>query len=161
MGIRIEKLWPHADWKVIWNNLAETPTSEADISVWYKGINDIIPTNVRLHRIKMASTDTCKKCGEVDTLLHRLTECGEGKTIWDWTQKFIARMLRTSPSNIPRDWLLRPEFCLWPPQSQRAVMCVLSRHVVQIKSTPKFVIPGLFGLPEKVMMENESTVRQA
>jgi hypothetical protein len=121
MDIRIEKLWPHEDWKLIWKNLVETPTSEADIAVWYKVINDIIPTNVRLHRIKMASTDTCKECGEVDTLLHRLTECGEGKTIWDWTQKIIARMLSTSPSNIPRDWLLRPKFCLWPPQRQRAV----------------------------------------
>jgi len=72
-GMRIEKLWLHADWKVIWKNLAETPTSEADIAVWYKVINDIIPTNERLNRIKMASTDTCKEWGEIDTLLHRLT----------------------------------------------------------------------------------------
>ena len=82
-GIRIEKLWLHADWKVIWKNLAETPTLEDDIAVWYKVINDIIPTKKRLHRINMASTDTCKECGEVDTLLHRLTECGESKAIWD------------------------------------------------------------------------------
>jgi len=122
---------------MIWKNLAETPTSEADIAVWYKVINDIIPTNVRLHLIKMASTDTCKECGEVDTLLHRLTEFGEGKTIWDWTQKIIARMLRTSPSNITRGWLLRPKFCLWPPQRQRAVMWVLSRHVVYRSSRHK------------------------
>jgi len=54
-GVRIEKLWPHADWKVIWKNLAETPTSGADRAVWYKVINDI-PTNERLNRIKMAST---------------------------------------------------------------------------------------------------------
>jgi len=32
---------------------------------------------------------------------------------------------------------------------------------IQIKPTPKFVITGLLGLPEKVEMENESTVRQA
>jgi len=32
---------------------------------------------------------------------------------------------------------------------------------IQIKSTPKFVITGLLGLPEKIAMENESTVRQA
>jgi len=32
---------------------------------------------------------------------------------------------------------------------------------IQIKPTPKFVITGLFGLPEKVEMENESTVQQA
>ena len=129
-GIRIEKLWPHADWKVIWKNLAETPTSEADIEVWYKVINDIIPTNERLHRIKMASTDTCKECGEVDTPSQTITECGESKAIWDWTQQIIARMLRTSPSNITQDWLLRPQFCLWSPQRQRAVMWLLSRHVI-------------------------------
>jgi len=32
---------------------------------------------------------------------------------------------------------------------------------IQIEPTPEFVITGLFGLPEKVEMENESTVRQA
>jgi len=47
-GIRINKLWPHADWKVIWKNLVETPTSEDDIAIWYKVINDTIPTSERL-----------------------------------------------------------------------------------------------------------------
>ena len=46
-----------------------------------------------------------------------------------WIQKIIARMLRTSPMNIPRSWLLRPDFCLWPPQRQRSVLCLLSRYV--------------------------------
>jgi hypothetical protein len=43
-GMRVEKLWPHTDWQAIWKNLTETPTSEADIAVWYKVLNDIIPT---------------------------------------------------------------------------------------------------------------------
>jgi len=85
-GMWFEKLWPHADRQAIWKTLTETPTSEADIAVWYKIINDIIPTNEKLHRISMAPTDTGNECNNKDTLLHRLTECGESKAIWDLTQ---------------------------------------------------------------------------
>jgi len=129
-GMQVEKLWPRADRQAIWKNLTETPKSDANIAVWYKVINDIIPTNERLHRISMAPTDICKECNNKDTLLHQLTECGESKAIWDLTQKVIARMLRTSPSNIPHEWLMCPQFCLWPPQRQRAVLWVLSQHMV-------------------------------
>jgi len=137
-------LWPHADWQAIWKKLTETPTSEADIAVWYKVISDIIPTNERLHRISMAPTDICKECNNKDTLLHRLTECGESKTIWDLTQKAIATVLRTSPSNIPCEWLMRPQFCLWSPQRQRAVLWVLSRNVVYRLSRHRSLLPQDF-----------------
>lgn len=67
-GMRVEKLWSHADWQAIWKNLTETPTSEADIGVWYKVINDIIQKNERLHRISMAPTDIYVKNAIIKTL---------------------------------------------------------------------------------------------
>ena len=78
--MRITRLWPNADWVTIWKNLQAAQVSGLDTATWYKVIHDIIPTNIRLHRIKMSPTDTCKDCGSKDTLGHRLTECGEGTT---------------------------------------------------------------------------------
>ena len=31
--------------------------------------------------------------------------------------------------NAPQEWLLRPQFCLWPSQRQRAVLWLLARYV--------------------------------
>jgi len=44
-------------------------------------------------------------------------------------QKVACSILRTIPARIPNEWLLRPQFYLWPPQRQRAVLWVLSRFV--------------------------------
>jgi len=102
----ITRYWPHADWVRIWKNLQAAPVSELDTAPWYKVIQDIIPTNVRLNRIKMSPTDTCKDCGNKDTVGHRLTECGEGTTTWGRMKSIIARILRTFAANIPDEWLV-------------------------------------------------------
>ena len=60
---------------------------------------------------------------------HHLVECGKGEQTWQWASSRIARMLRTSPENIPREWLTRPVFQLWPTQRQRAVLWILALFV--------------------------------
>jgi hypothetical protein len=76
--MRITKLWPQVNWGMIWENLRLAAVHGSDIATWYQVTHDIIPTNTRLHRIYMSSTDTCTECGNRDTLVYRLTECGEG-----------------------------------------------------------------------------------
>jgi len=56
--MRVETIWPNADWRKIWDNLKQAPTSEADKAEWYKVIH-VIPTNERLHRIKISPTEMC------------------------------------------------------------------------------------------------------
>ena len=67
-------------------------------------------------------------CGRRDTLKHRLVECG-GEQRCLWASSRIARMLKTSPENIPRVWLTRPDFQFWPTQRQRAVLWMLALFV--------------------------------
>jgi hypothetical protein len=55
-------------------------------------IHDLIPTNVRLHRIQLRDTDNCTQCARQDMMLHHLTECGVGCEIWEWTCLLIARI---------------------------------------------------------------------
>ena len=59
--------------------LSITPTSGADKMNCYKVIHEIIPTNVRLHSIRISPTDSCSECNNTDTLNHRPTQCGENK----------------------------------------------------------------------------------
>ena len=110
--MRILKLWPQADWGLIWDNIWAMPVSRSDFATWYKVIQDIIPTNASLNRILMTSTDACTECGSSDTLLHRPTECGEGSVRWGQLRCLIGRITRTTPGRIPGEWSLRPHFHL-------------------------------------------------
>ena len=131
--MRIERLWPNTDWASVWKNLWTTPGSESIIASWYKIIHDIIPTQERLHKIRIAPTDLCSACPEKDTLRHRILECGAGRHQWAWTRQRVALMLRTDPRWVPEEWLFRPQFKLWPPKRHRAVLWVLA-HFVAFRS---------------------------
>jgi len=120
--MQITRLWPNAGWESIWRNLQVAPVSRLYKATWYKVIHDIFPTNVRLHRIKMSPTDTCKDCSCKDSIGHHLTKCVEGPTTWGWTKIIIVRILHTTTANIPDEWLVCPQISLWPPQCHRAVL---------------------------------------
>jgi len=84
--MRIVLLHPEADWGQLWDNLTQCWSTEAVKITWHKIIHDIFPTNERLHRIRLTDTPLCGSCGSLDTIQHRITDCGEGATIWQWTQ---------------------------------------------------------------------------
>jgi hypothetical protein len=71
--MRVQKLWPDIDWLHIWKNLNDAPVSEDMRRICYHVIHDIIPTNVRLHRISMVPSDTCRRCTRC--LTHWNTDC--------------------------------------------------------------------------------------
>jgi hypothetical protein len=92
--MRVVEPNPETDWKRVWTNLHNAWTAETITAVWYAVIHDLVLTNVRLHKIRLADTPDCKECGIVDTLSHRLTECDEGKNIWEGTRQRIALIMR-------------------------------------------------------------------
>ena len=96
---------------------------------WYKVINDIVRTNVRLHSINMTPTDKCRYCDERDTLDHRISKCGAGRLMWTWTATKIATILRTNARYIPTDWTLCPTCEIWPRRRKRAVLWLLAQLV--------------------------------
>ena len=99
----------------------------------YQVLHDIIPTKVRLHRINMVPSDTCRRCTATDTLKHRLLACGEGQTIWQYTKTLLARMMRTIAARIPDDWPLRPHFNIWPPKKHRAVLWLIANVIFRMQ----------------------------
>jgi hypothetical protein len=123
--VRIMQLQPAIDWFVVWVNLHNLSVFD-DMSAWYIVVHGIIPTNMRLHRIRVVDTENCKQCGRQDTMLHRLTECGAGKEIWEWTHTQIARIQRTYPRRIPADWLVRT----WRRKRHQAILWFWAHMVV-------------------------------
>jgi len=75
--MHIMKLYPSAGWERIWTNLHECWTTEAVKINWYMVIQDILPTNERLHKIRQVDSPLCGHCGQPDTVEHRVTACGE------------------------------------------------------------------------------------
>ena len=122
----ITRLWPDMDWVTVWKNLQMAPVPRTTKAIWYWVVHDILPTNESLHNIRLAPTDQCRHCDRKDTIQHRLTECGDGEIVWEWT----AAMMRTDLRRIPPEWLLRSQFRLWPPQCHRAVSWVLAQLVL-------------------------------
>ena len=127
--MRIIQLYPSANWERICTNLHECWTTEAVKINWYMVIQDILPTNERLHKIRLVESPLCGHCGEPDTVQHRITACGEGASIWLWTKRRIEWILRIDPAHIPQDWTKRPQFRLWPPQRHRAVIWILAQMI--------------------------------
>ena len=128
--MRVQKLWPNTDWIRIWKNLNDAPVPENTRCVWYQAIHDIIPTNVRLHRIYMVPSDSCRQCTADDTLEHRLIACGKGRKIWHYTKTLLTMMLRTIPARIPDEWVLHFHLNIWPPKRHQAILWVLANVVI-------------------------------
>ena len=110
--MRITRLIPETNWRQVWKNLHTACVPEETKSNWYVVLHDIIPTNERLHAIRLAESDRCTRCERRDTLTHRFTEGKEGTAVWQWTKERIAWIFRMNPRYIPADWSLRTQFRL-------------------------------------------------
>ena len=120
----------HTDWSTVWKNVGEAPVSGTNRAEWYKIIHDSLPTNVRLHKIRIVPKDKCGNCARVDMVEHRLIECGEGTLIWNCIRERLARMLGIEPERIPVEWLTRPQFNICPRKRHRAILWTLAKHVI-------------------------------
>ena len=60
----------------------------------------------------MVPTDLCRHWNRTDTLQHRLTECGEGPAVWEWTRQRIANGSEANTRRMattPRPQIVAPE----------------------------------------------------
>ena len=131
---RMECKQPAQRWDRIWRNISHKHLTSEARSAWFRAVHDIIPTNVRLHTIRLRETPRCMKCGQTDTIMHRVMSCETAQDIWSWTRFRIALMLRTDPRHVPFTWLLFPTMQIWPPQRHNAILWMLG-HMVQYTTT--------------------------
>jgi hypothetical protein len=91
--LRIERLWPTADWTLIWRNMHGSPFNATTKVSWYKAIHDFLPMRTPLHKTRLVPKELCDRCAREDTVQHLLTDC-DGQRLWDWTRQRIAIVLR-------------------------------------------------------------------
>jgi len=109
--MHITKIWPNTDWNTVWKNIHCTLVPGRTKAAWYKVIHNIIPTNVRLNKIRMSPTDKCSDCGMLDTLQHRLIERGEGPQIWKWTTEETYTHSQDNPKSNTKRMALTSTMC--------------------------------------------------
>jgi hypothetical protein len=130
--LRIVRKFPGVNWEFVWENLHVSGVYDTTKSPWHAAIHDIIHTKDRLAAIQLTDTSDCWMCGRTDSLQHRITECGEGPIIWNWTRKKLGIILRMDLKYIPQEWTLHPAFHHWPAQRQAAVLWILA-HLVHYR----------------------------
>ncbi|KAJ4438158.1 hypothetical protein ANN_14097 [Periplaneta americana] len=103
---RIVEQFPNQRWHKIWHNihLANIPTAWQTTVYCY--INQIIPTEQRKHRHHLTDSPACKTCGFIDTLKHRITNCGIAKTTWKGAKNLLQQIWPTSKQNDRHQTLL-------------------------------------------------------
>jgi hypothetical protein len=116
----------------VWLNLWETPVDEQVTDIWFHVLHEIVPTKVRSKAIGMSEEEVCSECQRPDTIHHRLVECGDGATQWDWLRIRISVFLRRDPADIRAQWLYWPQFRLWPPTRHRASLWCLAQMLAFI-----------------------------
>jgi hypothetical protein len=68
---------------------------------WFKKIHDILPTQGRLHKIQLSSTNKCRNCPDPGIIAHRNITCGNGKEIWHRMKRRVAQILNITSDHIP------------------------------------------------------------
>ena len=112
--LRIVSKFPCTNLKRVWMNLHASAVSEAVKSNWYMAIHNLLPTNERLAAINLTYTTACTSCGHLDSLQHRITDCGDSPIIWTWTKQKLGVILRMDHRYIRQDWTLPPFFSTGP-----------------------------------------------
>jgi hypothetical protein len=74
--VRIMQCKPSQDWNHVWDDIHQPFLSDEKRSTWNRAMHDISPTTVRLHKIHLQDSGVSIKCGNTDTLQHRLKSCG-------------------------------------------------------------------------------------
>jgi len=71
--VRIMTQHPTTSWSRVWENLHAVWSSEELKEAWFMVIHDLIPTNDRLTKTQQSAMNNCQHCGQIDTLIHRLS----------------------------------------------------------------------------------------
>jgi hypothetical protein len=128
-ALRIHQKHPSFKRNAILGNISSNHLLLTMRSRWYTVTHDLTPINEHLHRINLTEDGFCRLCHATDTTIHRLTSCGEARLVWYWTRQRLAMFLRVDKRNIPEEWILFPDFKLWPPQKHHATLWIRDRMV--------------------------------
>ena len=106
---------PATDWPISWS-ICRQPGVPPDLaSFLWKMLLNLLPTQLRLQRMRISDTPACKYCREPGTLQHELLDCehnmGVGQQLLTCLHQYLpsastAHLLRLEIGELPEDKLL-------------------------------------------------------
>ena len=129
--MRVHRLAPQTtNFQQLWKNISFKNIPVETRSTWLSVVHDIIPTRERLFKIKMTPTNKCSLCNQVDTIMHRLTQCPSALSIWLFVQGYIQHELKDSNINFTPNMFLFPDF-VCTPKSKHEHLLYLMGYTIQ------------------------------
>ena len=96
-----ERFWEHKFQftfeKGLWAVHFEATKEAKLLSLQWKIIHNIYPTNIFLHKIKVKETNLCEECGVLDTIEHLFVECNTVKHIWLEAERIMEQLVGRLP----------------------------------------------------------------
>jgi hypothetical protein len=107
---KVESRQPDLPWRIAWARLAGPALSAAAADVMFSLLHNILPLQVRRHRLRLAPSPHCPHCpGVVEDVLHFFTACSRASAAWSFLALRVALLI----GGPVADRLLL--FFAWPP----------------------------------------------
>ena len=112
---------PNFNWKQIWRNIHNKALTSTEISLWYKVIHNVIPTNERLHHIKMLASPNCNQCGTPCSRLQRYIHLE-----YNYCRSELRKLTNMHIQHFSFQTIYRPTFQFKPLKKHYAVVKMLT-----------------------------------
>jgi hypothetical protein len=107
---KMESRQPDLPWRIAWARLAGPALSAAAADVMFSLLHNILPLQVRRHRLQLAPSPHCPHCpGVVEDAVHFFTACSRASAAWSFLALRVALLI----GGPVADRLLL--FFAWPP----------------------------------------------
>ncbi|KAJ4440885.1 hypothetical protein ANN_10732 [Periplaneta americana] len=100
----IQQKFPNKNWLRIWTCFKWSNVPSEWKVTTYEVVNEIVPTEHKKYMCNMVLSPLCKRCGQIDTVRHRLTNCNaQVIQMWTWLRRHLQRIHRIdNPNDILR-----------------------------------------------------------
>jgi hypothetical protein len=118
---------PTKQWSLIWQNLAFLRFDSTLFSLWYSILHGNYPTNAKLHAYGIVKQPTCSSCLQLDSMTHKVTECGYRRPIWQTFLSIYSRISGTHGASVTfSDIVLYPQYRHFPPARKKFLLWLVA-----------------------------------
>lgn len=108
-NIRIMEKYPNLKWEQIWKTFKNPHIPTDWKTIVYAVVNETLATEFKKFQHSITSSPTCKDCGQLDTIHHRLISCPKVNNIWLWMNERMTQLNPSANLNSVRKLLLHME----------------------------------------------------
>jgi len=114
--------YPNCNWLMIWQNINALKSFPHLHDLRYRLVYGKFETKYILFEKGIVPYNLCNQCTQVDSILHRLTQCKNSEMVWNTLLTILSRICRTSTKSFSYEQLIyRPEFKYFPPTKHKFV----------------------------------------